>query len=213
MDVGIEVTGLKEALAGIDQFLLRADDQTPVWTEVGKLLERETDRRFTRAGEPAFWPERKNPVPWPALHKTGELQRSISETPGKLGVKQRATARYGWYLQRGSRKRTSITSSAALRAVGEGAATARAKGRDLVLIDGKWHVVSKRGVYSVEVAGFGGRKATKAKFLRREQAGRGGIAPRPFLFLGQQDQEKVRKAIEEYLLSALLLADEPVAQL
>lgn len=202
-DVGIDVSGLKEALAGLDKLALRAEDQTPVWAEVAPFLQAVADRRFTPGGAPAFWPARKTPATWSPLHKTGALQRSISEVPGKQGVKQRATAPYAWYQQRGSRKRVSITASAAARAIGEGAVTATVKGkRTVVLIDGQWVFVAKRGSFTVDVAGFGRQRAKKVKVAKREQAGRGGIAARPFLFLEPENLKEVQGMLVEFLSDA-----------
>lgn len=198
---GIDVQGLKEALAALDELQLRATDQTPVWAEVGKLLQAVTRAKFSFGGAPAEWPARKHAVPWPALNKTGNLLASIAAATGPTFVKQRATARYGWYHQVGSTGSKSITSTAAAKAIAEGAkyAPGRKGGNTRVLIDGKWVNVAKRGSYKVEIAGFGKSKAKAMRIMKRERSGRGGIASRPFLALEEQQIQDIQQELLTYL--------------
>jgi len=196
-DFGIDVEGLQGALKALDTMDLRADDQTPIWQAVGPFLHAAALKRFQLGSQPTSWPRLKHPHPGPMLVKSGKMRDRIREKARKNGIVQRSSMKYSWVQQHGSDKSLGgyLKASVARAMVARGAKVrlGRKKSRDRVWVKGHgWAYVSRRGV----------KGRGKKKRVRREQAGRGGIDARRFLFIEEVELDRVVQLLTDYMVEA-----------
>jgi len=130
------------------------------------------------------------------LVRSGKLRDKIREKVKKNGIVQRSSQPYSWVQQHGSESGGVgyVTSSAFAGLVAAGAETRSAKKRrTMVFVEGRgWVYVSRRG----------SRRRKGVRVLRREQAGRGGIQARPFVFVDEDQLVQVQEMILAFLVEA-----------
>jgi len=196
-EAGIDVEGLEENLKALHTLELRADDQSPVWAAVAPFLHEAAMRRFQSGSQPTNWPPLKHPHLGPTLVQSGKMRDAIREKPGRTGITQRSSQRYSWVQQHGSEKSLggflSLTQATALVLAGAKVKQGGRKARNRVWVKGRgWAYVSKRGA-----TGRG-----KKRRLKREQAGRGGIDARPFLFFADGELDQVVLVLTNFMVEA-----------
>lgn len=198
---GVSMDGLQAALAGLQGFDAATEDFTEAWAAIIPYLHRETMQRFRAGHQPALWPARKHDQPWPMLNHTGALKDSIYyKSDKKTLVQSTRSVRYAWVQQVGSKYKTYLSSAQALAKLEtEGRMIVRTKKlKDrLLLADGTYAYVSG---YRVQIDKKTGERTGKVEALR---AGRGGIAPRPFLFLEVEKVDQIRDQLIAYVERAL----------
>lgn len=195
---GVDVKGLTEALGALDKFQVRAEDQTPVWQVVAKFLHKAAVARFRPGSQPTSWPALKHPHAGPMLVRSGKMRDKIIERVKKNGVIQYSRQRYSWVQHHGSKTGIGYIKGSAFAALSQAAGSSLKyksgkKGRRTqVWVGGRWVYVAKRG----------GKGRGKTRRLFREQAGRGGIQARPFVYVEEEQLIQVQEAILAYLVEA-----------
>jgi len=207
--VAIEVTGLREAIAGLQRFEARGNDLTAAWRALVPYLDDVTKQRFS-LGHQAMWPPLKHPHPGrPMLVGSEKLGSHLRDSliykasPKKLTQATRGV-KYAWYHQVGSRgkKYTTFEGANALIAAGGKLRTyGRKSSSEVILADGSVVRVSKTSWLSNP------EEAKKGRFVaKRKQAGRGGLAARPFLYLEEADLGEIQQVLAEYMSDAFVPA-------
>jgi len=206
-DLRIDIQGLEETLAKIDKLERRADDLTPAWNAVEDFMHRQTMARFKTSGQ-GLWPALKHPHPGPMLVKTGHMRDSIKYIIKKQLLRQYIPSTrksilgvpYAWYQQMGSQYKRYMTYSQAAKAVEKGLAKVD---RNEKLSKYQGTIKDRSGLVYVGKSGMEFDKKTRTAVRKesgkREQAGRGGLLPRPFLFLYDSDIDAIGEAIYRWL--------------
>lgn len=190
----IELIGFDEIRRALGRMAAATQDQSAALAKIAPILHGQAVRRLTSGSQPAFWPALKHPHSGPALVASGDGARATIEKIGKTSLTQRNTKRYMWYQQVGSKGIARITRTQA-RSLMAMSGPLRKGQKRLYWTGSEWAQISKRGqVRFIGPLAPGQNRTTK----RREQAGRGGLLPRPFLFVDDATMQQCTQILLQH---------------